>query len=50
MFSRYLHLDSNFIAEHVLHEWPRLLTLCKELLYIISFDLNTVPKTFFDAI
>jgi hypothetical protein len=31
------------------HEWSRLVTLCNELLYIISFDLYTVSKTFFDA-
>jgi hypothetical protein len=31
------------------HEWTRVVTLCNELLYIISFDLYTVSKTFFDA-
>jgi hypothetical protein len=30
-------------------EWTRLLTLCKEFLYIISFDLYTVSKRFFGA-
>jgi hypothetical protein len=31
------------------HEWSRLVTICLELLYIISFDLYTVSQTFFDA-
>jgi hypothetical protein len=31
------------------HKSTRLLTLCNELLYIISFDLFTVCKRFFEA-
>jgi hypothetical protein len=31
------------------HKWSRLVRLCIELLYIISFDLHTFSMTFFDA-
>jgi hypothetical protein len=31
------------------HEWPRLVTTRNELHYIISFEPQTVSKTFFDA-
>jgi hypothetical protein len=31
------------------HDWSRLVTPCNELLYIISFDVYTVSKSFFDA-
>jgi hypothetical protein len=31
------------------HEWLRLVAPWNELLYIISFDLYTVSKAFFDA-
>jgi hypothetical protein len=49
MFSRYLYLDSNFSAEHVFHEWSRLVTFCNELLYIISFGLYKVSVILFGA-
>jgi hypothetical protein len=41
----YIHLDSIFTAEHVLHAWSRLVTFCHELLYILGFDLYTVCMT-----
>jgi hypothetical protein len=31
------------------HAWSRLVTVCHELLYIISFDLYTVSMTLVDA-
>jgi hypothetical protein len=31
------------------HEWSRIVRLCKEFLYIISFNVYTVSKTLFDA-
>jgi hypothetical protein len=31
------------------HEWSRLVKYCKELLYIINFDVYTFSMTLFDA-
>jgi hypothetical protein len=31
------------------HDWSRLVTFCNELTNIISFDLHTVSKSFFNA-
>jgi hypothetical protein len=42
-------MDSIFTADRFWHEWSRLVTTRNELHYIISFDPQTVSKSFFDA-
>jgi hypothetical protein len=41
----FFHVDSIYTAEHVLHAWLRLFTLCGELLHFVGFDLYTVSMT-----
>jgi hypothetical protein len=48
--SHVLYIRTLFLLLNTfLHEWSGLVTFCKELLYIISFDLYTVTMTLFDA-
>jgi hypothetical protein len=48
--SHFLYIWSLFLLLNTfLHEWSRLVMLCNELIYIISFDLYTVSMTLFDA-
>jgi hypothetical protein len=41
----YIHLDSIFTAEHVLHAWSRIDTFCQEIIYIHDFELYDVSMT-----
>jgi hypothetical protein len=42
-------MDQIFTAEVFWHEWWRVVTTRNELHYIVSFEPQTVSKTFFDA-
>jgi hypothetical protein len=50
-FVNILYIWTLFLLQNTFwHEWTRLLTLCKEFLYIISFDLYSVSKIFFSQL
>jgi hypothetical protein len=48
-FANVHHIWTLFLLLHTFcKEWSRIETLFYEILYIISFDLNTFSKTFLD--
>jgi hypothetical protein len=44
------YIGTNFLLLNTFwHEWARIKTICKELLYKVGFKMNTVYMTRFDA-